>query len=227
MMAKSGADGRDVYEELRREMVERQIADRDIDDELVLSAMLEVPRHSFVPPAMRARAYHDSPLPLSQGQTISQPYIVALMTELLELNGDETVLEVGTGSGYQAAVLSRIARFVYSIERIEELATSARERLAELGYENIEVVVGDGSAGLPEHAPYQGIIVTAGAPDIPPKLVEQLDDGGRMVVPVGPSNLQTLKVVKRNRGRVSVKEEGACVFVPLLGSYGWKRGSAR
>jgi len=224
-MAKTGAGGRDVYDELRRDMVEHQIANRDIEDELVLKAMMEVPRHLFVPPNMRARSYHDSPLPLSMGQTISQPYIVALMTELLGLRGDETVLEVGTGSGYQAAVLSRIARFVYSIERIEELATSAREKLGELGYDNIEVVVGDGSAGLPEHAPYKGIIVTAGAPDIPPKLVEQLDEGGRMVVPVGPSNLQTLKVLTKKNGQVSVREEGACVFVPLLGSYGWKRGN--
>lgn len=222
-MTGSSLGGREVYLEPRKDMVEHQVKSRGIKDRLVLQAMMEIPRHLFVPTHMRARAYHDSPLPLSLGQTISQPYIVALMTEFLGLKGKETVLEVGTGSGYQAAVLSRVARFVYTIERIGELAESAEKLLGELGYDNVEVIVGDGSEGLPDHAPYQGIIVTAGAPGIPPRLVEQLDEGGRMVVPVGPSSLQTLKVVTKRHGQVSVCDEGACVFVPLLGTYGWKR----
>ncbi len=206
----------------RQMMVERQIRGRGVCDERVLEAMRTVPRHMFVPPALLPRAYDDSPLPTSEGQTISQPYIVAWMTELLRLKGDEVVLEVGTGSGYQAAILAMLARQVYTIERIAGLADSARSLLSELGLDNVEVVVGDGTRGLPEHAPYQGIIVTAGGPRVPDALVEQLDEGGRLVIPVGPSSLQTLTVVEKRGGRVITEQKGSCVFVPLIGQHGWE-----
>jgi protein-L-isoaspartate(D-aspartate) O-methyltransferase len=206
----------------RQMMVERQIRGRGVCDERVLEAMRTVPRHMFVPPALLPRAYDDSPLPTSEGQTISQPYIVAWMTELLRLKGDEVVLEVGTGSGYQAAILAMLARQVYTIERIAGLADSARSLLSELGLDNVEVVVGDGTRGLPEHAPYQGIIVTAGGPRVPDVLVEQLDEGGRLVIPVGPSSLQTLTVVEKRGGRVITEQKGSCVFVPLIGQHGWE-----
>jgi len=210
------------FERLRREMVENQIKARGISDKRVLDAMLEIKRHKFVLPEYMNRAYDDTPLPISCGQTISQPYMVAWMTELLSLKGDEKVLEIGTGSGYQAAILSRLAKKVYTIERIEELANSARKVFEELGIENVEVFVGDGTCGLPEHSPFDGIIVTAGAPSVPQVLVEQLADGGRLVVPVGSSSIQTLTVVEKKHGRAFTREEGSCVFVPLIGKFGWK-----
>ena len=212
----------DDFERERSSMVLRQIEARGIKDPRVLKAMREVPRHLFVPPSQSRFAYEDRPLPIEKGQTISQPYMVAWMTELLHPAEDDTVLEIGTGSGYQAAVLSLLVRKVYSLERIRPLADSARERLAGLGYANVEVVPGDGSVGLPEHAPYQGIMVTAGAPRVPVPLVEQLAEGGRLVVPVGSSSLQTLTVVEKRGGKVRQTEEGSCVFVPLVGEHGWR-----
>ncbi|MFH1149702.1 MAG: protein-L-isoaspartate(D-aspartate) O-methyltransferase [Actinomycetota bacterium] len=208
--------------EQRRLMVERQIRARGVRDERILEAMLRIPRHLFVPPALRPRAYEDSPLPTAEGQTISQPYIVAWMTDLLGLKGDEVVLEVGTGSGYQAAILALLAGKVYTIERIPALAESARTILSEFGLDNVEVIVGDGTRGLPEHAPYKGIIVTAGGPRVPDVLVEQLDEGGRLVIPVGPSSLQMLTVVEKRGGRIFTEQKGSCVFVPLIGQHGWE-----
>lgn len=202
-------------------MVEQQLAARGITDARVLEAMERVPRHLFVPPARRSAAYDDTPLPLGEGQTISQPYMVAWMTELLELEGDETVLEIGTGSGYQAAILGVLAARVYTVERIEELAAGAGARLNELGFENVRIVVGDGSKGLPEHAPYDAIIVTAGSPAVPEVLVDQLAVGGRMVIPVGTSSMQMLTLVTRDEEGVRHREIGTCVFVPLVGMYGW------
>jgi len=204
-------------------MVERQLEARGIKDRSVLDAMREVPRHLFVPAAYRERAYDDCPLPIDERQTISQPYMVAWMTELLRLKGEETVLEVGTGSGYQAAVLSKLARFVFTMERIPLLAEAAKKRLRDMGIENAEVVVGDGTEGLPEHALYEGIIVTAGSPSVPPRLVEQLVDGGRLVIPVGSSAVQMLTVIEKRGDKTITREEGSCVFVPLVGRYGWER----
>ena len=223
MTAKRGKDGGDPYLELRLSMVERQLEARGIKDRRVLEGMRDVPRHLFVLPAYRERAYEDCPLPIDERQTISQPYMVAWMTELLSLEGDETVLEIGTGSGYQAAVLSKLARFVYTVERIPALAESARERLRDVGITNVEVVVGDGTEGLPEHAPYEGIIVTAGSPSVPPLLVEQLADRGRLVIPVGSSGVQMLTVIEKRGDRTIAREEGSCIFVPLVGKYGWER----
>jgi protein-L-isoaspartate(D-aspartate) O-methyltransferase len=216
-------DTEDGFKKARDLMVEQQMRSRGITDKKVLEAMRSVPRHLFVPPARRARAYEDTPLPLSEGQTISQPYIVAWMTELLELKGDETVLEVGTGSGYQAAVLGVIARKVYTIERIETLAGSARKLLSDLGLDNVEVVEGDGSKGLEEHAPFDAILVAAGSPGIPEALTEQLAEGGRLVIPVGSSSMQELMVVTKKSGKIRTREAGSCVFVPLVGLHGWQR----
>jgi protein-L-isoaspartate(D-aspartate) O-methyltransferase len=221
-MSQRGKDA-DYYQELREVMVERQIKARGIKDPRLLEAMRRIPRHLFVPPAQRGRAYEDMPLPVGEGQTISQPYIVAWMTDLLQLSGDEVVLEIGTGTGYQAALLGLLAKKVYSMERIDSLAESAGRRLSDLGFKNIEVVVGDGSRGLPEHAPYQGIMVTAGSPQVPKVLTEQLADGGRLVIPVGTASMQMLTVVERQGDRFVTREEGSCVFVPLVGKYGWRR----
>ncbi|MBN1289963.1 MAG: protein-L-isoaspartate(D-aspartate) O-methyltransferase [Actinobacteria bacterium] len=212
----------DVFKEKREEMVRRQIKSRGVKDPMVLDAMKIVPRHFFVPDQLLERAYDDTPLPIGEGQTISQPYIVSWMTELLKIKKDDAVLEIGTGSGYQAAVLCHIAKFVYSVECIPTLAAEAGERLAALGISNFQIVVGDGSKGYPEHAPYKAIIVTAGSPDIPPLLVQQLADGGRMVVPVGTSHIQELVLVERKKNEVRTRELGSCVFVPLVGEYGWK-----
>jgi protein-L-isoaspartate(D-aspartate) O-methyltransferase len=204
-------------------MVEHQLRARGISDERVLEALRRVPRHLFVPAARRDRAYDDTPLPLGEGQTISQPYMVAWMTELLELEGREVVLEVGTGSGYQAAVLGVLAKKVYTIERIPQLADEARKILDQLGLDNIEIVVGDGSKGLKEHAPYDRILVTAGSPSVPQVLVEQLADGGRLIIPVGPASMQMLTVVTRHGSEIETHEVGGCVFVPLVGMYGWEQ----
>lgn len=203
-------------------MVVNQLEARGIRDQRVLAAMRQVPRHLLVPPALAGRAYDDTPLAIREGQTISQPYVVAWMTELLNLKADDVVLEVGTGSGYQAAVLSRLAAKVYSVERIATLAESAAERLRELGVTNVEVVVGDGSRGLQLHAPYEAVIVTAGSPGVPPLLFEQLAEGGRLVIPVGSSTLQVLTVVEKKRGREVTRSEGSVVFVPLVGRDGWE-----
>jgi protein-L-isoaspartate(D-aspartate) O-methyltransferase len=203
-------------------MVAEQLKRRGIRDERVLAVMAALPREAFVPGTPDAVAYDDRALPIDAGQTISQPYVVARMTELLEVEPGDRVLEVGTGSGYQAAVLARLGATVRSYERFEELAAGAREHLASLGIEGVEVVLGDGSAGDAAGAPWDGIIVTAAAPAIPDPLREQLAVGARLVIPVGPRHLQSLTVVER-RGDAEWREwsDGAVVFVPLVGEGGW------
>jgi protein-L-isoaspartate(D-aspartate) O-methyltransferase len=200
----------------RAQMVAQQIASRDVRDEQTLAAMRKVPRHLFVPPAVAGQAYDDHPLPIGHGQTISQPYIVGFMTEALDLDGDETVLEVGTGSGYQAAVLAEIVSRVYSIEIVAPLAEEARGRLRDLGYSNVEVRAGDGYQGWPEAAPFDAIIVTAAAPRIPEPLKEQLRDGGRLVLPVG-DEWQELVVVTRRGDRFEERRVLPVRFVPMTG----------
>jgi protein-L-isoaspartate(D-aspartate) O-methyltransferase len=209
------------FDEQRRDMVERQLRRCGIRDERVLDAMGTVPREAFVPAHQRARAYADGALPIEHGQSISQPYMVAIMTEALELEGPERVLEIGTGTGYQAAILAVLCEQVFSIDRIAELAESARQRLAALGIANIKVTVGDGTLGWPEHAPYDGIIVTAGAPEAPEPLLEQLAPGGRLVIPVGDRYAQTLMVYTRRGTALREQALCSCKFVPLLGAHGW------
>ena len=208
--------------QMRANMVEYQLRKRGIKDERVLKAFLKVPRHKFVRPQDIWHAYEDYPLSIGYGQTISQPYMVAIMTELLELKGHERVLEIGTGSGYQAAILAELAKEVFSIERIPELAQKAEKVLQELGYNNVKVIVGDGSKGLPEFAPYDGIIVTAAAPKPPQPLLEQLKDGGRLVIPVGSRKLQDLLRITRIGDEFKTENFGPCLFVPLIGEEGWK-----
>jgi len=212
------------YSELRQWMVEEQLRRRGIRDQRVLEAMQIVPRHLFVPETWRAQAYEDGPLPIGYKQTISQPYIVALMLEALELTGSERILEVGTGSGYQAALLGWLAKYVYTVEIIPELAQSAREVLAQLGYENVEVVAANGSIGWKAGAPYDAIIVAAASPTVPTPLVEQLREGGRLVLPVGDFFAQELLRVRKRQGKVITENLGECAFVPLVGEEGWKSG---
>ena len=211
------------WESLRNEMVDTQLVRRGITNEAVLKAMREVPRHLFVAPGMESRAYGDHALPIGEGQTISQPFMVALMTQTLELTGSERVLEIGTGSGYQTAILSRLAEQVFSIERVESLTARARGVLEDLGTSNVAIRVGDGTIGWTEFEPYDRIIVTAGAPDVPSSLEEQLADPGIMVVPVGSQELQQLRIIVKSRGEVSVRDAGGCVFVPLVGKEGWSK----
>ncbi len=211
----------EAYSHERKRMVDKQMVRRGIRDERVLEAMRTIPRHEFVPPEQVHQAYVDAPLPIGNSQTISQPYIVALMTELLSLKGDETVLEIGTGSGYQAAILAHLAKKVYSIERIPELAERAQSLLHSLQLENIEVVVGDGSCGLPEHAPYQAIIVTASAPEVPKPLEDQLSNGGRLVVPVGSRVGQVLELWRREGQKLVCEKLAPVAFVPLIGEHAW------
>lgn len=207
----------------RKEMVERQLKARGIRDERVLAAMLEIPREEFVPAHLRHMAYVDDPLPIGFGQTISQPYMTALMVQCLELRGDEIVLDVGAGSGYHAAVLGALARQVYSIEIIPELAEVARKNLKRAGRDhNITVVCGDGSAGYAEHAPYDAISVAAAAAEIPPRLLEQLKDPGRLVIPVGSLWDQELRLVIKREGKIESRVATYCRFVPLRGGEGWK-----
>jgi protein-L-isoaspartate(D-aspartate) O-methyltransferase len=209
------------YEAERRQMIEQQLRRRGIHDERVLDAMLRVPRHKFVPSQYEAQAYGDHPIPIGEDQTISQPYIVALSLEALELFGTETVLEIGTGSGYQTALLSELAQRVYSIERYATLARKAGCVLNDLKVANVEVVIGDGSHGLAEHAPYQAILVSAAAPGIPRGLLEQLSLGGRMVVPVGAPEAQDLQLVRRQEHGILVEKLEGCRFVPLIGAEGY------
>jgi protein-L-isoaspartate(D-aspartate) O-methyltransferase len=203
-------------------MVRLQLETRDIRDARVLSAMRRVPRHLFVPPGSRAAAYEDHPIPIGRGQTISQPYIVAFMTEALELRGKERVLEIGTGSGYQTAILAELCAEVFTVERVPELAERARGILSELGYDNVSVRTGDGSEGWPERAPFDAIIVTAAAPEVPPMLRGQMVDNGLLVLPVGDiRGSQELVVVRRIGASTSVRTSIGCRFVPLLGRGGF------
>lgn len=206
----------------RSRMVEHQLRGRDIVDERVLEAMERVPRELFVPDDLRDRAFDDAALPIGEGQTISQPYMVARIAEELGLDGDEGVLDVGTGSGYQAAVLAELADEVHTIERIPELAEQARANLAAAGYENVAVHVGDGSRGLPGHAPYDAIAVAAAAPTFPQALYDQLRTGGRLVVPVGGRRGQRLEVVVRSPEGPAVIRSVPCRFVPLVGEEGFE-----
>jgi protein-L-isoaspartate(D-aspartate) O-methyltransferase len=205
----------------RLSMVEGQLRRRGISGPRVLQAMAGVPRHVFVSPEEQNRAYEDRPLPIGEGQTISQPYMVAVMSQSLSLRGHETVLEIGTGSGYQTAVLAELAQKVYTIERIPALAFMAQKTLHELGYRNIQYREGDGTRGWPEEGPFDGIIVTAGAPVVPETLKSQLADGGRLSIPVGPRSSQTLLRLTRQKDRFTEEEMMGCVFVPLVGDFGW------
>jgi protein-L-isoaspartate(D-aspartate) O-methyltransferase len=215
------------FAELRRAMVEEQIRKRGVADPRVLEAMLAVPRHEFVPAERAAEAYTDQPLPIGEGQTISQPYMVAAMAEALELTGAERVLEIGTGCGYQVAVLSRLAREVFTIEAHIPLAETAAQRLARLGFANVQVKAGDGTLGWPEAAPFDAILVTAAAPSVPPPLVEQLAEGGRLVIPVGTPDFQELCRIRKREGRTTREALFDCRFVPLRGRYGWQDPHAR
>lgn len=210
------------YANLRNRMVNEQIISRGVHDERLLDALRCVPRHLFVPEEYAHIAYSDSPLPIGHGQTISQPYIVALMTELLELEGEENVLEVGTGSGYQAALLAFLARQVHTIERHEELAENAEKVLRGLGLTNVLVHVGDGSLGLPKYAPYQAIMITAAAPRVPQPLFDQLVEGGRLVLPEGGAGGQMLNRWRKQGGEYAQEHIAPVAFVPLRGQHGWK-----
>lgn len=223
-MASNGnraSDANPNFEDARQEMVARQIHARGIQSPRVLNAMKFVPRHLFVPPEQILAAYADEPLLIGSGQTISQPFMVAAMADALSLELGDRVLEIGGGSGYQAAILSLLAREVIAIEAQPELATSARERLARLGYSNVRIEQGDGSLGWPTSAPYDAILVTAAAPAVPPPLVEQLADGGRLVIPVGAPEHQNLLRISKREDRMLQESLYACRFVPLLGRYGW------
>jgi len=205
-------------------MVEYQIRRRGVSNQRLLAAMEKVPRHRFVPDSESHSAYEDMPIPIGSGQTISQPYMVALMTDLLQLTGEERVLEIGTGSGYQAALLAELAKEVFSVERFESLAGRARSVLAGLGYENVTIVVGDGTLGYPNRAPYDRVIVTAAAPRIAQPWLDQLKDGGRLVLPLGQRWSQTLTVVIKEGSRIRTESHGGCVFVLLVGEHGWESG---
>jgi protein-L-isoaspartate(D-aspartate) O-methyltransferase len=209
------------FPKTRLRMVEEQIISRGIKDPKLIDAMRKVPRHLFVEEALQSQAYNDHPLPIGEKQTISQPYMVALMTEALQLTGKEKILEIGTGSGYQTAILAEIAGKVFSIERIRSLAIKARKLLYELGYFNVEIKIFDGTFGWAEEAPFDAIIVTAGSPDIPQPLVDQLAIGGRLVIPLGDPSIQDLiRIIKTEEG-TKREDLGGCRFVKLIGRYGW------
>jgi protein-L-isoaspartate(D-aspartate) O-methyltransferase len=205
-----------VFSTLRQRMVEQQLRVRGITDERVLAAMARVPRHEFIPPTFRDRAYEDHPLPIGQEQTISQPYIVALMLEALALTPEDRVLEVGTGSGYVTALLAELAAEVFSVERHTALADEARAVLARLGYANVKVIAGDGSQGLLSAAPYAAILVSAAANQVPPALLAQLADGGRMMIPIGAADSQQLQWIKMQNGQLQIELRELCRFVPLI-----------
>jgi len=213
------------FQNLREKMVREQLIPRNINNEKVIAAFYKVPRHRFVPQELIKNSYEDYPLPIGCNQTISQPYMVALMTQLLELNGHERVLEVGTGSGYQSAILAEICKEVYSVERFEKLANKAIALLKQLGYDNIKVKVEDGTEGWEDFSPFDGIIVTAAAPDIPKNLIAQLNNGGKMVVPIGGHFSQMLTLIEKFESKITTTDICGCVFVPLVGKYGWNERS--
>jgi protein-L-isoaspartate(D-aspartate) O-methyltransferase len=216
-----------IYEIERKRMVDEQIIRRGITDERVILAMQKIPREIFVEEALQEKAYGDHPLPIGCGQTISQPFMVALMTQHLKLSGKEKVLEIGTGSGYQAAILAELALKVYTIERVKILFEKAQKVLLEkLRYKNIVTILGDGSFGLPNFAPFDRIIVTAAAPEVPKPLIDQLTDNGILVIPKGDKFFQSLLIVTKEGDKLHTKNGGGCVFVPLVGKYGWKNNGA-
>ena len=209
------------YEKQRQQMVQTQLIPRNICDPLVIKAFEKVPREEFVPAGCRQNAYGDYPLPIGEGQTISQPFMVALMTQALELNENDCVLEIGTGSGYQIAILAEIAKKVFTVERFSNLSQRAQVNLKKLGYKNIFFHIGDGTCGWPKHSPYQAIVVTAGAPHIPYPLIEQLSEAGRIVIPVGDAFGQTLIRARKIKGSLQEESICDCAFVPLVGKFGW------
>ena len=211
----------DPYFDERRQMVKTQLRNRGIRDQRVLEAMLQIPRHEFVAEEYKSQAYEDHPIPIGESQTISQPFIVAISLQALNLKGGESVLEVGTGSGYQTALLAVLARQVYSIERHAVLAINAEAVLGKVGLGNVKIVVGDGSYGLPEFAPYDSILVSAAAPSIPQGLFDQLAEGGRMVIPIGPPQAQELQLVHLRNGKAMIEVIEGCRFVPLIGAQGY------
>jgi len=211
------------YAALRNKMVNEQLIPRGIRDPGVLGVFRKIERHKFLPEDMRSSAYADFPVPIGEGQTISQPYIVALMTECLNLTGQEKVLEIGTGSGYQTATLAELSKEVYSIERFANLAKKAQDLLAELGYTNVKIKVGDGSLGWPEEAPFDRIIITAATPRIPLPLTEQLNEKGRLILPLGESFSQVLTLVEKQKDTFETNQICGCVFVPLVGKYGLQK----
>lgn len=215
---------KDIYERARLQMVEAQLVSRGIRQKEVLDAMRKVPRHIFVEEALYSQAYSDFPLPIGERQTISQPYMVALMTEALGLKGTEKVLEIGTGSGYQTAVLSLLAERVFSIERITTVAARARRVLDDLHCTNAVIRVGDGTLGWEDEAPFDAIIVTAASPQVPPTYLRQLKSGGRLVIPVGGETFQELIKVTKGEGKITEESLGGCRFVKLIGKYGWEKG---
>jgi protein-L-isoaspartate(D-aspartate) O-methyltransferase len=221
------SSGMDEFALQRAEMIEKQLRRRGVADSQVLSAMAMVWREEFVPNEFRQRAYEDAPLPIGEGQTISQPYIVAAMTAALHLNGSDRVLEIGTGCGYQAAILSHLSKIVFSIESRSELAATAAARLERLGFGNVHVHCGDGTLGLPELAPFDAILVAAAAPAVPEPLRSQLAEGGRMILPVGDSENQELLCLERHGNSFETHILEACRFVPLVGHHGWKEPPAR
>jgi len=218
----TAARGNDAFGMVRDRMVEEQLARRGIRDPRVLTAMRLVARHLFVEEALWPRAYGDHPLPIGQGQTISQPFMVALMTQTLEAEPEDRILEIGTGSGYQAAILSMLAAKVFTIERHGALARRAREAFDALDIHNIAIRIGDGSIGWSEYAPYDGIVVTAASPDVPQPLLDQLSEkGGRLVIPVGGHSFQQLRVITRHGEKYDTRDDVGCTFVPLVGRHGW------
>lgn len=210
----------------RFRMVELHIAARGIKNPRILAAMQQIPRHIFIPPPYERSAYDDNPLPIGNGQTISQPYIVALMTDLLDPQPEDLILEIGAGSGYQAAILAMLAAQVITIERIPAVARLARSNLETLGITNATVIVADGTLGHPTDSPYNGIIITAATPQIPEPLLDQLDDGGQLIAPVGDREIQELVRIKKTGGQFVETRHGSVRFVPLIGAYGWEEGNA-
>jgi len=216
-----------TFEAERRAMVEEQIRRRGVRNQRVLEAMLKVPRHEFVPPAYLEAAYDDRPLPIGESETISQPYIVAAMTQAAEVHVGDKALEVGTGTGYQAAILAYLGAKVFTIERNPALAEAARERLKRLGYASVEIITGDGSEGYAPASPYQVILVTAAAPEPPPPLLERLAEGGRLVIPVGDLYHQDLQLIVKHGEKLTTRFLDPCQFVPLIGKHGWQEGESR